>query len=173
MLEYASKYKPCLINDLESQSLLRNRISIKRLLIENNIPTPEYAILDRTNPNHNVLEYDDKVIINGKTIYKPFIEKPVNAEDHNIYVYYKGGGSRRLFRKIGNRSSEVCHDSCIRREGSYIYEQLIESERDIKVYAIGDEYAHAETRKAPTVDGIVERDVFGKELRRKCIYNKL
>lgn len=37
---------------------------------------------------------------------------------------------------------------------------------------MGREYVHAETRKAPTVDGIVERDVFGKEVRHKCRLTK-
>eukprot|EP01084_Bolivina_argentea_P087321 157712_1 len=172
VIEYTEKYKPCLINDLKSQLLLRDRLTVKQILTKHGIPTPKYVILDRTNPNHTVIEYDHKIIVNGTCIKKPFVEKPLNAENHNIYVYYKCGGSRRLFRKIGNRSSEPCTSSCIRREGSYIYEQLIESVQDIKAYTVGRKYVHSETRKAPTVDGIVERDVFSKEVRHKCRLTK-
>ena len=46
-----------------------------------------------------VQENDDCIIINGVKIQKPFVEKPVYSEDHNIYVYYPrsiGGGSKRL-----------------------------------------------------------------------------
>jgi hypothetical protein len=50
----------------------------------------------------------------GKTrLEKPFVEKPLDADDHNIYVYYPsstGGGCRRLFRKEGDRSSEYDAD---------------------------------------------------------------
>jgi hypothetical protein len=53
----------------------------------------------------------------------------------------------------------------IRTDGSYVYEELLPSPKDIKVYTVGTTYAYAETRKSPTVDGVVERDAAGKELR--------
>ena len=54
----------------------------------------------------------------------------------------------------------------VRREGSYIYEEFLNTEGvDLKVYAVGPEYVHVEARKSPTLDGVVQRDRDGKEVR--------
>lgn len=79
-----------------------------------------------------LVEYDDHIEVNGVTIHKPFVEKPVDADDHNIAIYYPssaGGGCKKLFRKIGDRSSEFYSDiNEIRRDGSYIYEEFVETQ---------------------------------------------
>lgn len=56
------------------------------------------------------MEGEDHVEVNGAVFPKPFVEKPVSAEDHNVYIYYPtsaGGGSQRLFRKVRSSSSGV------------------------------------------------------------------
>lgn len=77
---------------------------------------------------HELVESEDHVEINGVIFNKPFVEKPVSAEDHNIYIYYPtsaGGGSQRLFRKIGSRSSVYSPESRVRKTGSFIYEDFM------------------------------------------------
>lgn len=40
-----------------------------------------------------------------------------------------------------------------------------------QVYTVGPDYAHAEARKSPALDGKVERDSEGKEVRYPVILN--
>ncbi|XP_078804575.1 inositol hexakisphosphate and diphosphoinositol-pentakisphosphate kinase 2 isoform X36 [Oryzias latipes] len=169
-VEYAKLRNPLLINDLNMQYFIQDRREVYRILKEEFIELPRYAVLNRDHPEEcNLVEGEDHVEVNGEVFPKPFVEKPVCAEDHNVYIYYPtsaGGGSQRLFRKIGSRSSVYSPESSVRQTGSYIYEEFMPTDgTDVKVYTVGPDYAHAEARKSPALDGKVERDSEGKEIR--------
>lgn len=166
-----------------------------RLLEASNVPTPHRVVVSRDGgprvnedlreklKSHGVdvqpeseLKFemiDDDTIKfdDGRIMTKPFVEKPVDGEDHNIFVYYhssSGGGGRRLFRKVGNKSSE--YDPSLkhpRTDGSFIYEEFMDTDNfeDVKAYTVSSQYCHAETRKSPVIDGIVRRNTYGKEVR--------
>ncbi|XP_056595302.1 inositol hexakisphosphate and diphosphoinositol-pentakisphosphate kinase 1 isoform X7 [Triplophysa dalaica] len=171
-VSYAKLKNSLLINDLNMQYFIQDRREVYRILQEEGIDLPRYAVLNR-DPDRpeecNLVECEDHVEVNGEIFHKPFVEKPVCAEDHNVYIYYPtsaGGGSQRLFRKIGSRSSVYSPESTVRKTGSYIYEEFMPTDgTDVKVYTVGPDYAHAEARKSPALDGKVERDSEGKEIR--------
>ncbi|XP_026641872.1 inositol hexakisphosphate and diphosphoinositol-pentakisphosphate kinase 2 isoform X7 [Microtus ochrogaster] len=175
---YAKLRNPFVINDLNMQYLIQDRRDVYSILQAEGILLPRYAILNRdpNNPKEcSLIEGEDHVEVNGEVFQKPFVEKPVSAEDHNVYIYYPtsaGGGSQRLFRKIGSRSSVYSPESNVRKTGSYIYEEFMPTDgTDVKVYTVGPDYAHAEARKSPALDGKVERDSEGKEVRYPVILN--
>jgi inositol hexakisphosphate/diphosphoinositol-pentakisphosphate kinase len=211
--------KPICINDLPLQKVFWDRRVVLSMLDAIMVPTPKRleasrdggphvdprvtAVIEkelgirvdapRSQPNVSMKDADT-LVIDGRTLRKPFVEKPVSGEDHNINIYFpsdRGGGGRRLFRKvgelfpssmssieahpiplfgtqIGNKSSE--HDPNLthpRTEGSYVYEEFmdVENAEDIKIYTLGPNFVHAETRKSPVVDGVVRRNAEGKEIR--------
>ena len=125
-----------------NQSLFSCRPTMYSLLATAGIETPRHAILLRDENtgepiNTRFVETDDSVQVGDIVFHKPFVEKPVNAEDHNVYIYFPssaGGGSQRLFRKVGNRSSVYSAESSVRKEGSYIYEDFVVTDgTDVKV----------------------------------------
>ncbi|CAJ1946909.1 unnamed protein product [Sphenostylis stenocarpa] len=137
------------------------------------IPVPRYALVIREVPYQQLdyfTEEEDFVEVRGKRFFKPFVEKPVDElmSPMQLFLFRDMGWSYKAHGKyVGNRSSEFHPDvRRVRREGSYIYEEFMPTGgTDVKVYTVGPEYAHAEARKSPVVDGVVMRNPDGKEVR--------
>lgn len=170
-IDYVKLVKPIEINRLDKQRLLRDRLAMYETLRLYEIPCPDYMFVDHTNMGINMFEEaDDHIVFNGRRLMKPFVEKPIDGDDHNIWIYYPpsvGGGCKKLIRKTDDKSSEF-DPNCnkVRRDGAYLYEPFLPTQGlDVKVYMVGTGYSHAEARKAPTVDGRVMRSKDGKEIR--------
>ena len=194
-IEYVNLRRPICINNLPLQQLLLDRRIVLEILDFIKVPTPKRLVTwNRDVPIFHrsvkqgvkrigldlepysrlvataTMPDRESVQVGQLVIKKPFVEKPVNSEDHNIYIYMdeqSGGGVRKLFRKKGNKSSEYVAEEYVIRQGSYLYEEFmsVDNAEDVKVYTIGPDCVHAETRKSPVVDGIVRRNAEGKEIR--------
>lgn len=124
-VSYVKLRRPFCINDLPTQALLWDRRLVGAVLDHLKVPTPRRIEVSRDGgpkigeeiqkqmrdslgiqlgnkqePKEVTLRDDEKaIIVDGQVLEKPFVEKPVSGEDHNIYVYFREGGGRKLFRK--------------------------------------------------------------------------
>lgn len=115
------------MNEVDLQTVLWDRRLVLEILDQIGVPTPHRLAMDRDGgpaldarvhqklklrgvsvaenrkvPKFKILD-EDRIQIGDQIITKPFVEKPVSGEDHNIHIYYHssaGGGARRLFRKV-------------------------------------------------------------------------
>ena len=118
--------KPFCINDLVPQALLWDRRLVGQVLDHLKVPTPRRLEVSRDGgpkidnelkefararvgielggfrpvPEVTLREDGNAIIVDGQTMEKPFVEKPVSGEDHNVYIYFRDGRGRRLFRKV-------------------------------------------------------------------------
>jgi inositol-hexakisphosphate/diphosphoinositol-pentakisphosphate 1-kinase len=125
-VSYVKLRQPFCINDLPTQALLWDRRLVAAMLDHLKVPTPRRLEASRdggpkideelrtmmkrnlgvelgkfqVSPDVTMREDGDAIIIDGQVMEKPFVEKPVSGEDHNVYIYFRGGGGRRLFRKV-------------------------------------------------------------------------
>lgn len=101
-IDYADLRQPFLVNDLRAQLLLLNRHTVytvrslihashtfthflSQTLQNSGVPVPKYAVIeDRYHDLNLVEEYDDYIVVKGVVINKPLVEKPIDAEDHNV-----------------------------------------------------------------------------------------
>jgi inositol hexakisphosphate/diphosphoinositol-pentakisphosphate kinase len=69
-----------------------------------------------------------------------------------------GGGCKKLFRKVNDKSSDFDKNiNTIRESDNFIYEEFLATNVfDVKVYTVGPDYTHAEARKAPVL-GIAKK----------------
>lgn len=130
-ISYVKLRQPFCINELSPQALLWDRRLVGAVLDHLKVPTPNRLEVSRdggpkvdeelrehmkkkigielgafqVTPEVSLREDGNAIVIDGQVMEKPFVEKPVSGEDHNVYIYFPNGqGGRRLFRKVRYRS---------------------------------------------------------------------
>lgn len=123
------------LSDVQRLWDMQDRVWLLQMMEEHNVPVPAYVACSREGGNEPVLEEsDDHIVVNGQRIKKPFVEKPIDRRDRDIYIYFPkaAGGGRSLAstRFSGDIEYVFRFDpvSRVRRAGSYVYQEYLQSE---------------------------------------------
>lgn len=138
-ISYVKLRNPYCINDLPPQALLWDRRLVGAMLDHLKVPTPRRLEVSRdggpkvdeelrdimkkkigislggfqVTPEVTMSPDCNAIVIDGQVMEKPFVEKPVSGEDHNVYIYFRDGGGRRLFRKVRPQASLTCQSAVL------------------------------------------------------------
>lgn len=123
------------LNDVNSLVEMQDRNWLLQKVRESQVPTPDFAECSREGEASPTLEeHEDYIVIGEKRVSKPFVEKPLDRRDRDIFVYYPkdAGGGRAL---LSTRESGDVQYTCrfeqvskVRREGSFIYQEYFQHE---------------------------------------------
>jgi inositol hexakisphosphate/diphosphoinositol-pentakisphosphate kinase len=93
---YVARVKPAyVVNDVSMQHLLLDRRAVYNTLMEAGIPVPRHVCVSRDAGGVESLapaalgddefeETEEFLRVGSTKVSKPFVEKPVNADDHNM-----------------------------------------------------------------------------------------
>lgn len=159
----ADKTKARVLNDIKKLQSMQDRRWLLKKLQDHGLPTPHFVECSRDGgpdvPDTQIEEHEDYIVVGDRRINKPFVEKPVDRRDRDIYVYYprsSGGGRALLSTRESGDVEYVCRfdpSGRVRREGSFIYQEYLQSEGFvIQVVCVGgNSYGNA------VLSGVVSR----------------
>lgn len=171
---YIEKYQPYLVNKVNFTKVPRNRDTLFKDI--ESIPEvfiPKSITCNRTkNPLVTVTENGNQLVISNKIegsneiINRPFVEKGLGVEEHDVRIYHKDQlkscvRMQRVKGLVSVDKFEDCGGARGLKSGDWVYQQFLENALEIKVYTAGFDYVHAETRNS-SENSILE----GKEIAR-------
>lgn len=87
---YVQLRKPFQINTVSSQRVLLNRRRVYERCQEFDIPTARHVFIlrgddieiEKGENEPSFEEFEDEIVVGGVRLHKPFVEKPLDAEEH-------------------------------------------------------------------------------------------